>query len=131
MTLQEIETALGTRLTGISPAPRIAWPNKDAAPALPYLEFRHVPVSIEDITLDNTGKRQLGLVLVTVVTQKDKFTTEANGLVAAVQARFLRSSRITAGAGAIVVTKHPEPVAPFQDGVYWRQPVRITYETEE
>jgi hypothetical protein len=132
VTLQEIETALGTRLTGISPAPRVAWPNKDASPALPYLEFRHVPVSIEDDTLDSTGRRQVGLALITVVAQEDQFTTTANGLVAAIQARFPRGLRINvAGKGDILIHRHVEAVAPFQDGDKWRQPVRISYQTEE
>jgi hypothetical protein len=132
MTHQEIETALGQRLAGISPAPRIAWPNKDATLALPYLEFRHVPVSIEDDTLDNTGRRQRGIVLITVVAQEDQFTTVANDLAQQVQEQFPRSLRIAVtGKGDILINRHPEPVAPFQDGAHWRQPVRITYETEE
>ena len=133
MTLQEIETALGQRLAGISPAPRIAWPNKDKDhPALPYLEFRHVPVSVEDDTLDSTGRRQLGLALITVVAQEDQFTTAANGLVAAIQGQFPRGLRLNVpGSGDILIRRHVEAVAPFQDGDKWRQPVRITYETEE
>lgn len=132
MTLVEIETALGQRLTGISPVPRVAWPNKDAALAVPYLEFRHVPVSVEDDTLDSTARRQVGLVLITVVAARDEFATVANDLAQTVQARFPRGLRLpVAGKGQILISRHPEAVPPFQDGVYWRQPVRITYQTEE
>jgi len=133
MTPQEIEAALGQRLAGISPAPRVAWPNKDATPTLPYLEFRHVPVSIEDSTLDSTGRRQIGRVLVTVVDQEDTFSTGANTLAAAVQACFPRGLRIAvAGKGDILIDRHPEIVAPFADKTgNWNQPCRVSYQTEE
>jgi hypothetical protein len=132
MTLQEIETALGQRLANISPALRIAWPNKDADLALPYVEFLHAPVSLEDNTLDSTGKRRVGLALLTVVSREDQFSTEANGIVAAIEAQFPRGLRLSViGKGDVLIRRWPEAVAPFQDGTHWRQPVRISYETEE
>lgn len=133
MTPHEIEAALGQRLAGITPAPRIAWQNKDATLALPYLVFKHIPVSVEDETLDNTGKRQVGLALVTVVAERDNFTAEANALAQAVQARFPRGLRISvAGKGDILIRRWPEVVDGFHDKTgNWNVPCRISYETEE
>jgi hypothetical protein len=133
MTPQEIETAMGQRLATISPEPRISWPNKDATPALPYLAFKHIPVSVEDETLDNTGRRQVGLVLVTVVAQRDSFTTGANTLAQAVADRFPRGLRLpVAGKGAILIRRWPEVVDGFHDRTGdWNVPVRISFETEE
>jgi len=132
VTLEEIEKAIGVLLEGILPAGRIAVQNRDAKFSLPYLDFRHVPVSTEDNTLDSTGRRQLGICLVTVVADRDKMTTRANQIADQVRARFPRGLRLpVSGKGDILISRHPEAVAPFQDGPHWRQPVRITYQTEE
>lgn len=133
MTPQEIETALGQRLAGIIPAPRVIWQNKDGDRTLPYLAFKHIPVSIEDETLDSTGRRQIGLVQVMVVDQEDQFTDGANTLAAAVQARFPRGLRVpVTGKGNILINRWPETVEGFHDKTgNWNVPVRISWETEE
>ena len=133
MTFQEIETALGQRLTGLSPAYPVAWPNKDYDPTgsgkVPYIEFRHVPSARDDDSIDGSFAVQTGIALLTVVVNRDEFANAANTIAQAIADRFAYGLRITAGSGAVMVTKPSELATGFVDGVYWRQPVRVSYRT--
>ena len=130
MTFDEIEKAVGQHLTGMSSCPPVAWQNKDASPALPYIEFRHVPNTVTDDTIDGTGIMHQGLFLLTVVVARDKFTTQANTIAQAIATRFPKALRLTAGSGKVLINAPPSLGAGFVDGVYWRQPVRLSYLTE-
>lgn len=130
MTFNEIETALGQHLGGMTDCPPIAWPNKVFTPNGLYLEFRHSPNERLDQTLGGKFPYQTGLVLVTVVTAKDQFTGEANTVAQSIADRFPKSLRLSAGAGKVLINEPTALAAPFQDGAYWRQPVRIAYITE-
>lgn len=131
MTFNEIEQTLGQWLEGMADAPPIAWPNKDYNPqdGLPYVEFRHVPTIRTDDSIDGGHEVQTGIVLLTVVTERDKFTTQAATIGQAIANRFSYGLRIAGATGDVMVSKPVDPVAGFVDGVYWRQPVRITYRT--
>jgi hypothetical protein len=133
MTFAEIETAIGQRLADLDPAYPIAWPNKDYDPkadgAVPYIEFRHVPTLRSDDSLEGGHEYQTGIALLTVVTMRDSFSTQGNLIAGALAGLFYYGLRITTDDGFVQVMKPADPVAGFVDGVYWRQPVRVTYRT--
>jgi len=131
MTFAEIENALGQRLSGMSGVPAIAWPNRKFTPgADPYLEFRHTPNGSFNPDTAGGVPYHIGLVLVTVVAPAGNFTTSANTLAQAVADRFPKGLRLTAGSGKVLINAPSSLASPFQDGAYWRQPVRISYITE-
>lgn len=130
MTVNELETAVGQRLEGMTDCPPIAWPNQDFTPDGTYIEFRHAPNERIDETYDATGVRQTGIFLLTVVVQSGGFTTSANTIAQAIADRFAKALRLTAGSGKVVINAPSSLTTPFQDGAYWRQPVRVFYVTE-
>ncbi len=130
MTFNEIEAAIGKHLADMTDCPPIAWPNKDFTPAGTYLEFRHAPNERRDDTISGGYAYQIGIALVTVVTARDGFTSEANTIAQAVADRFPKALRLTAGSGKVVINAPASPGSGFVDGVYWRQPIVINYLTE-
>lgn len=131
MTLDEIETALGQHLAGMANCPPIAWGNKTADHALPYLRTLHSPVSRVQPTTDcSIPEDKTGLWLVTIVAESDMFTTEANTIAENVAQRFKEGTRISAGDGNLLIDRS-EPVAGFHDEANnWAVPVRIRYKNE-
>lgn len=127
ISLELIETALGQHLAGMAAAPPIAWPNKDANPARPFLAFDHMPGPRTDPTLDGTGETVTGQVHIGIVVQEDDFTTAANALADSVMQRFAYKTRVTVAGGVILVTKPPEALPGYRDGPDYRQPVRVDY----
>jgi hypothetical protein len=130
MTLNDIETAVGQHLSAITDVPDIAWPNDDFTPSGPYIEFRHAPNDSIDDTISGGFEYQTGLFLLTVVTKKNDFTTDANTLASKVKAQFPYGLRLSAGDGTVLINRPTSPGTPFPDGAYWRQPLRISYITE-
>jgi hypothetical protein len=125
----DVENALGEYLAGMDDCPPIAWPNKDYSGAVPYIEFRHAPNGRTDVTIDGGFVSSQGIVLLTVVVERDKFTNEANTLAWDIIARFPRGLRLDLDDGQVLIYQ-PTDLAPgFVDGVYWRQPVRVFYQT--
>ena len=129
--MNAIETAIGQHLTGMTDCPPVAWPNKDFTPSGTYIEFRHAPNERRDDTIDGIGAYQIGLVLLTVVSAKDKFTTTANDVAEAIMARFPKGLRLDAGSGTVLVNAPVNPGTGFPDGAYWRQPLTLSYLTED
>ncbi|RDC66551.1 hypothetical protein HME9302_00002 [Alteripontixanthobacter maritimus] len=86
--MNAIEKAIGQHLAGMTNCPPIAWPNKDFTPNGTYIEFRHAPNERRDDTIDAAGAYQIGLVLLTVVSAKDVFTTAANDTAARLWTAF-------------------------------------------
>lgn len=129
MNENDIEQAIGQHLAGMGSTP-IAWPNDDFTPSGTYIEFRHVPGERFDDTIDANGPNQTGIVLLTVVTRSGGFANEANALAAQIADRFPKALRLAAGAGKLVFYAPASPGTPFQDGAYFRKPVRIFYITE-
>jgi hypothetical protein len=128
-----IETAFGQRLASLANVPAIAWQNADFDPlvALPYLEFVHAPVARVDEVIDGGFARQIGIVLITVVSERGKFTTGANALAESIADYFPKALRLPLSSGGNAVINAPaEVVQGFTDGVYWRVPVRVSYVTE-
>lgn len=129
MTLDDIETAVGQYLEGMGETP-IAWPNADFTPNGTYLEFRHAPTDTFDPVIAGGYEYDIGIFLITAVVQSGGFTGEANTLAQQVRDRFPKALRLAAGGGNVVITAPPSLGSPFQDGAYWRQPVRVQYITE-
>ena len=131
MTLNEIETALGQHLSGMANCPPVAWANRRADPALPYLRTLHQPVTRIQPTVDcSVPEDKTGIWLVTVVSKSDMFTTEANTIAEAVAQHFKAGTRLGAGSGNVLIDR-AEPVAGFHDDANnWAVPVRINYQTE-
>lgn len=128
MTFDSIEQAIGLRLAALDKP--VAWPNADFTPNGTYIEFRHVPGERYDDTVDAIGAIQTGIVLLTVVIRSGAFATEANTIAQAIADLFPKALRIPAGTGNVVITAPASPGTPFQDGAYFRKPVRVFYITE-
>lgn len=129
MNENDIEHAIGQHLAGMGSTP-ISWPNDDFTPNGTYIEFRHAPGDRFDDTIDATGAIQTGIVLLTAVTRSGAFANEANALAAQIANRFPKALRLDAGGGTVVITAPASPGTPFQDGAYFRKPVRVFYITE-
>lgn len=130
MTFDQIEVAVGQRLTGMANCPPIAWPNKDFTPSGTYIEFRHSPGDRIGEGIQADDVRQQGIFLLTAVTKAGGFNTAANVLAQRIADRFPKALRLTAGSGKVLITAPSSLGSPFQDGAYWRQPVRVFYLTE-
>lgn len=128
-TFDQIETALGQHLRGMGSTP-IAWPNQDFTPTGTYIEFRHSPTERIDPVLAGGMPYQTGIALITVVAKAGGFATAANTLAQQIANRFPKALRLTAGSGRVIISAAPSFGTPFQDGAYWRQPVRVFYLTE-
>ena len=131
MTLDEIETAIGQRLEGMTDCPPIAWPNRDFVPTgVPYIEFRHAPTEVRDEVIGGGYPYQIGLFLMTVVVPSGGFSVTANGFAQDIADRFPKALRMAVGGGNVVINAPPSFGSAFQDGAYWRTPVRVSYITE-
>lgn len=130
MTFDQIETAIGQHLEGMPNCPSIAWPNHDYAPDGVYIEFRHAPTDRLDDVISGGFPYQIGIFLLTVVVPAGGFTTQANQIAQDIANRFPKALRIGTGGGNIVIYAPTSLGNGFQDGAYWRQPVRVSYITE-
>lgn len=130
MTFDDIETAVGKHLALMQDCPSIAWPNKDYSGTTPYIEFRHAPTDRVDETVSGGYPRQIGLFLLTVVVERDKFTGPANAIAQDIADRFPKAQRIIAADGTVLINTPSSLGTGFQDGSFWRQPVRVSYITE-
>lgn len=131
ITPNEIETAIGQHLRDGLPGRTIVWPNQDANPARPFVTFDHVPVSRTDDTWAGGNIITRGSVMITVVTDRDQFTTEANNIAAEIFNLFPYTLSIITENGLIIVNKPPEVEQGYRDGADWRLPIRVDYQTKE
>jgi hypothetical protein len=111
--------------------PTIAWPDQDADPARPFLEFRHFPVLVSDTDIAGGGEVWRGQVLINVVAARGDLAKAARTIAEQVRARFAFPLRLpVTGGGTVLVRKPPEVRAGIPDGADWRLPVVIDYITE-
>lgn len=130
-TFAEIENAIGQRLASMTNVPPIAWPNDSFVPGLdPYLEFRRSPNGSFDPVIAGGYAYEIGLALITVASPAGVFATASNDIAQQVANRFPKALRMTAGSGRVVINAPPSVAPGFQDGAYFRLPVRISYITE-
>lgn len=125
--LNDIETAFGQRLSTMTGAMPIVWPNKATEAAKPYFDVQHVPTSNDSPALSGGGEVQRGYFMVTVVTASNAFSTSANTNAEAVKARFPKGLTLSAGSRKMRVWRPAQMLSAFADEVDWRQPVRIDY----
>ena len=130
MTDQDIENAIGQHLAGMANCPPIAWPNQDFTPNGSYIEFRHVPGDRVDDTIDAIGAIQTGIILLTAVVRSGAFASEANAIAGQMATRFPKALRLPVAGRTVLINAPASPGTPFQDGVYFRKPVRVFYVTE-
>lgn len=122
-----ISIALGERLQTMFPEPRIAWPNQKTTLDMPYLFVQVVRVSRTDPTVEATFPISNGQFVVTVVSELDEFSVDAEGLADDVAEMFPMGLRLPVTGGEITIMQPPEVLQGFPDAVSWRVPVRITY----
>ena len=125
--LNDIETAFGQRLSTMTGALPIVWPNKATEAAKPYFDVQHVPTSNDSPALSGGGEVQRGYFVVTVVTASNAFSTSANTNAEAVKAHFPKGLTMNAGSRKMRVWRPAQMLSAFADEVDWRQPVRIDY----
>lgn len=125
----DISIALGERLQTMFPEPRIAWPNEksDGPPTMPYLVPQMVRLPRTDPTVEATFPISNGQFVVTVVSELDEFSVDAEGLADDVAELFPMGLRLPVTGGEITIMKPPDVLLGFPDAVSWRVPVRITY----
>lgn len=123
--LSTIETALGQALAAVSGIGTIAWPNRSADPARPFVLFDHVPTQWENAAVDGSEIRADGYVIAAVCIAQGGFTTNANTRAGAIIAAFPPGRRL----GGVCI-QQARPLPGYFDGVGWRQPVRIDYRSE-
>ncbi|HEX73324.1 MAG TPA: hypothetical protein ENN65_08430 [Candidatus Hydrogenedentes bacterium] len=129
ITDNQIEEAFGRHLEAAYIAD-IVWPNAtENLPPKPYLVVQHVPGIRRSPGLGAGGGEEVtGSFVVTVVTDVNKFSTQANDLAAEVMARFPRAVPIPCGDGKLRPgPQNPVALVAGRDGADWRQPVRIAY----
>jgi hypothetical protein len=131
VTANQIEQAFGRALEAAPAIAPIVWPNRTKTlPAKPYLVVQHVPTTRRSVGMAaGAGQVVSGVFVVTVVTDINTFSTEANTLAAQVMARFPRATRISAGSGKLQFGPNDaNELTPSRDGPDWRQPVRVSYQ---
>lgn len=126
MTNGEVGIAIAQRLSAANLA-TLVWPNRDTAPAVPYIIFDHVPVGAEDRTLAGGALALSGYVMMTVATALNGYATPGETLAASVVALFPYGLRLNLADGKVLIRKPPEVLRGFPDAVVWRTPVKVTY----
>lgn len=130
LTLTQIDKALAQALSAIPEVSRIAWPNKSANPARPFVMFQHAPGQWNDRTISGGDTIASGVAVLTVVTDLDVYATSAIALADSVMAAFPKGRRIAVDGGCVTISAPPRPLTGFADGPDWRQPVEVSYVTE-
>ena len=123
--LSAIEQALGQALAAVSGIGPIAWPNRSADPARPFVLFDHVPTQWDNIAVDVSETRAEGYFIAAICIAQGGFTTNANARATAIMAAFPAGRRLT---GMAIINSRPLPG--YFDGIGWRQPVRVDYRSE-
>lgn len=112
------------------PLPK-AWPNAGYDPkapgAAPYIAVAFVLPPATDATMDSSAPVLSGRLIATLVRPGGDGPLAAHRQAASLAALFQRGQRIAAGAQVITITDHPSIGEGFEDGVYWRVPVRVSF----
>ena len=94
---------------------------------VPAVLFTHQPVLRFDETLAGTRTIADGYADFIVVVPRNGFASAANKIAGMIADLFPTSCRIDMLCGLITVMRPPMPMAGYDDGVYYRVPVRIAY----
>ncbi len=122
----EILNALGQHLTGMPDCPPVIWPNKkqDPLPAKPYLVLQMASRRRVDPTLNGTSGNWVGTLSITVVWEKNTYSTQPDDLAENIRARFEKA--VNAGGVRIF---HSEALVGFPTDTDFRVPVSIDWTT--
>lgn len=129
MTLDDIES-YWPEFGGYGRLPAGCVANVDFTPSGTYIEFRHAPNGQIDDTISGGFAYQSGLVLLTVVSERGKFTGASNILAQKTLDQFPQAAAASGDTGTVLINKPANAGTPFVDGVYWRQPIVVSYITE-
>lgn len=111
--------------------PRVAWANKDAAPARPYLALDLASIDIQDNTLAQSFPVWRGTMYATVVIAGNQFDTDGQTLLRGFAELFASADRIYLADGTVVrIDGHPFPTRPYQDGADYRLPLQMKLRTD-
>lgn len=125
-----ISNALTVRLAEAPVLANIVWENKDALPVKPYLVFENVRTGMQNYTLASGSPVGEGYLMISVVTDTDAFDTDATVIADNVAERFPYGLRLAvAGGGHVLIRGTPRLLQGFNDGINWRVPVRVDYQT--
>lgn len=124
----DISIALAARLGDMFPLPTIAWENKVVTLDKPYLYPQVVRGPRTGPSVEGNVAVSDGQYLVTVVSERDKFTVAAENLADDVAEHFPMGLVLPVEGGQITIMQPPEILPGFPDDVSWRIPVRIRYQ---
>lgn len=128
MTENGITKALGQHLIGAGIGLPIIWANEKAgSPPAPYLVAQIVPTASSDFTFSGTGAVNKGFMQVTVVSGLGGFATAGLKIAEDIKARFAYPTTLTGPGLEVTIIAPPFIGQGYDDGVYWRTPVRISY----
>lgn len=131
MNIGAIKRAIGQRLTETPNIPAIVWPNRDAGqPSWPYIVVDYVPTGRTTPTLAGTVITDSGYAMITVVSELDAFETDADTWAQTIADRFQMGLRLTIEGERVLIIKPSEIKQGYRDGVYWRTPVKVFYQTD-
>lgn len=116
------------------PLPK-AWSNAGYDPkapgAVPYIAVSFVLPPATDATMDSSAPVISGRLIATLVRRPgnapDENPLAGHRQAASIAALFHRGQRITGGAQVITITDHPSIGEGYEDGAYWRVPVRVSF----
>lgn len=131
MNIGAIKQAIGQRLQGIPFLPPLVLPNRVTTPASrPYIVVDFVPTGRTTPTLAGTVITDTGYAMITVVSELDAFETDADTWAQTIADRFPMGLRITIEGERVLIIKPSEIKQGYRDGVYWRTPVKVFYQTD-
>ena len=106
----------------------LVWPNLQTKLPVPRAVVQTSFGETFDATLDASAPFVPGFIMVTVVTEEGKGTTESLQFAAQIVALYPMGLRLTAPDGKIEIKRHPSILTGFSQGGAWRQPVKISFE---
>ena len=112
-------------ISGIAGVVPVAWENRTLEPSRPFILVDFVPTGRVNATVDASEIRAAGFILVSVCIAQGGFTTQADEWAQAIINAFPVGARL-----AGVCIDEVSDLQGFNDGIGWRQPVRITYRSE-
>jgi hypothetical protein len=124
-TVQQIKTAFGQAVVAISGLPALAHENRTSEAVRPFVLVDFVPTGRINATVDASEIRASGYIVVFVCIAQGVFTTQANTWAQAIIEAFPPGRRL----GGVCVTEASD-LPGYNDGIGWRQPVRIDYRSE-
>lgn len=126
MDQEDIDSALYTRLRGLTGMPTLVYENQKTAQIVPYLWAEIVPTSRPDASMRGGQPVARGYMMVTVVGKLGEFGSVTRRLADQLVRHF--SARLhLPSTGLKVIIGNAEVLRPYPDEVSWRQPVRIPY----